>query len=306
MPDDPSTARDEGRVREPPRADGPGRAASRGKNGAARAPSPEDRGSDATRPEVLGDPDFMTSLARGLAVIRAFSQHQRDQTIAQISAHTGITRAAVRRCLHTLGKLGYVAAADRRYSLRPKILSLGHAYLTSTPMSAAAQRFLDQVSATVQESSSLAVLDEEDIIYVVRSTASTRIMSIDLHPGSRLPAYCTSMGRVLLAHLPPPELKAFLAHAKLTSRTERTVTSKEKLLQVLGHVRRAGYAIVDQELEIGLRSIAVPVVDSAGNVLAAMNVGTHAARVPIRELESRILPPLRNAAVDLGLLLSRA
>jgi IclR family pca regulon transcriptional regulator len=250
------------------------------------------------------DPDFMTSLERGLAVIRAFSQQQRDQTIAQISVRTGIPRAAVRRCLHTLERLGYVTSNDRRFSLRPKILSLGHAYLTSTPMSAAAQRFLDQVSAAVRESSSLAVLDEEDILYVVRSTTSTRIMSVDLHPGSRLPAFCTSMGRVLLAHLLPAELKAYLARARLVSHTERTLTSKEKLAQVLATVRRTGYAIVDQELEMGLRSIAVPVKDAAGNVIAAMNVGTQAARVPIREMESRILPPLRAAAADLGMLLS--
>lgn len=279
---------------------------SRARTAAAASPPRELEPAIPAEPEGPGDPDFMTSLARGLAVIRAFSQQERDQTIAQISARTGITRAAVRRCLHTLRKLGYVTVNDRRYSLRPKILSLGHAYLTSTPMSAAAQRFLDQVSATVQESSSLAVLDEEDIVYVVRSPVSTRIMSVDLHPGSRLPAFCTSMGRVLLADLPPPELKTFLAHAKLTPHTDRTVTSKEKLLQVLGHVRRVGYAIVDQELEVGLRSIAVPVRDSTGNLLAAMNVGTHAARVPIRELESRVLPALRTAAADLGLLLSRA
>jgi len=271
--------------------------------GSEERPTPE--GANGSRPEaVTGDPNFMTSLARGLAVIRAFSQQRRDQTIAQIAARTGITRAAVRRCLHTLEKLGYVTSGERRYSLRPKILSLGHAYLTSTPMSAAAQRFLDQVSAAVKESSSLAVLDEEDILYVVRSTSTTRIMSVDLHPGSRLPAFCTSMGRVLLAHLAPPELKAYLAHARLTSHTDRTVTSKEKLAQVLAGVRRTGYAIVDQELEMGLRSIAVPVKDAAGNVLAAMNVGTHAARVPIRELESRILPPLQAAAADLGMLLS--
>jgi IclR family pca regulon transcriptional regulator len=254
--------------------------------------------------EASGDPDFMTSLARGLAVIRAFSQQQRDVTAAQISAQTGITRAAVRRCLHTLERLGYVTARDRRYSLRPKILSLGHAYLTSTRMPATAQRFVDQVSAAVQESSSLAVLDDDDVLYVVRSTTNTRILSIDLHPGSRLPAYCTSMGRVLVAHLPPAEQKAFLSRARLGSRTERTVTSKEKLAQVLAGVRRNGYAIVDQELEEGLRSIAVPVRDAAGNVVAAMNVGTQAARVPIRELEGRILPHLRTAAADLGLLLT--
>lgn len=140
--------------------------------------------------------------------------------------------------------------------------------------------------------------------YVARSTASTRILSIDLHPGSRLPAYCTSMGRVLVGHLPPAEQKAFLARARLVPRTERTISSKEKLAQALAAARRSGYAIVDQEIEEGLRSIAVPVKDAAGNVVAAMNVGTQAARVPIRELEVRILPHLRSAAAELGLLLA--
>lgn len=295
------------RVRDHGGSNDAGRRSSKAGAAAVRAGGRRPEKGDGERPEVFaGDPDFMTSLARGLSVIRAFSQQQRHQTIAEISTRTGITRAAVRRCLHTLERLGYVMAGDRRYSLRPKILSLGHAYLTSTTMSVAAQRFLDEVSAAVRESCSLAVLDEDDILYVVRSTTSTRIMSLDLHPGSRLPAFCTSMGRVLLAHLPPADLKAYLARARLTPQTERTITSKEKLAQVLATVRNTGYAIVDQELEMGLRSIAVPVKDSAGNVLAAMNVGTQAARVTVRELESRILPPLRAAAADLGILLSSA
>src|SRR5262249_39344050 len=166
---------------------------------------------------MSGDPNFMTSLARGLAVIRGFSQQRRRMSIAQLSLRTGIPRAAVRRCLYTLGKLGYVSSEDgRMFALKPQILSLGHAYLSSVPLVMAAQPILDQVSEAIHESCSLAILDGEEILYVARSTASTRIMSIDLGVGSRLPAHCTSMGRVLLAGMDEPEFATFLRRVKLT------------------------------------------------------------------------------------------
>jgi IclR family transcriptional regulator, pca regulon regulatory protein len=251
-----------------------------------------------------GDPDFMASLARGLAVIRAFAgQPPGGHTIAELSLRTGIPRSAVRRCLYTLERLGYAAVDGRRFVLGPKVLSLGAAYATSTTLTAAAQRFLDQVSARVHESCSLATLDEGEILYLIRAASGQRIMSVDLRPGSRLPAYCTSLGRVLLAHLAPAELRAYLARTRLVPHTERTVTSRERLLQLLEGIRRVGFAVVDQELELGLRSIAVPVRDGAGRVVAAMNVGTQAARVPLRELERRFLPPLDAAAADVGLVL---
>jgi IclR family pca regulon transcriptional regulator len=251
----------------------------------------------------MGDPDFMTSLARGLEVIRAFSGEGGSQTIAQLSRRSGIPRAAVRRCLHTLGKLGYVVARDRQFALGPRILALGHAYLHSTPLAAAAQPYLDRVSTAVGESSSLSVLEDGEIVYLARSTAAKRIMSVHLGPGVRLPASCTSMGRVLLAHLPPAELRAYLAHLRPVAFTDRTITSRERLAQVLEGVRRAGHAVVDQELEIGLRSIAVPVRDQAGRVVAAMNVGAQAARNPLRDFETRVVPHLRAAAAELGSLL---
>src|SRR6266404_3042543 len=153
-----------------------------------------------------GDPNFMASLARGLAVIRGFTQQRRHLTIAQLSQRTAIPRAAVRRCLYTLTKLGYVASDDgRTYALRPRILALGHAYLSSTPLANAVQPLLDQITSELHESSSMAVLEGDDILYIARSSTTTRVMSIDLGIGSRLPAYCTSMGRVLLASLPGPE-----------------------------------------------------------------------------------------------------
>src|SRR6266704_2229799 len=158
-----------------------------------------------------GDPNFMASLARGIAVIRGFTQQRRHLTIAQLSQRTALPRAAVRRCLYTLAKLGYVSSDDGRgYSLRPRVLALGHAYLSSTPLPTLAQPLLDSISDQLHESSSMAVLEGDEILYVARSTTTTRLMSIDLGLGSRLPAYCSSMGRVLLADLPGPELDAYL------------------------------------------------------------------------------------------------
>jgi len=253
---------------------------------------------------LSGDPNFMTSLARGLAVIRGFSQQRRKMSIAQLSLRTGIPRAAVRRCLYTLGKLGYVASDDgRAFALRPQILSLGHAYLSSVPLVMAAQPVLDQVTEAIHESCSLAILDGDEILYVARSSASMRIMSIDLGVGSRLPAYCTSMGRVLLAGMAADALAAFLRRVKLVPYTARTIVARDALAQAIESTRHEQFALVDQELEIGLRSIAVPVTDFRGNVAAAINVSVQATRVSGADMERTFLPALRAAAAELGMLL---
>jgi len=246
----------------------------------------------------------MASLARGLTVIRGFSQQRSRMSVAQLSLRTGIPRAAVRRVLYTLSALGYAGTDDgRTFTLRPQILALGHAYLSSTPLVMSAQPLLDQVSASVHESCSMAVLDGDEILYVARSSSSRRIMSIDLGIGSRLPAYCTSMGRVLLAHLPPSELAAYLRRLKPVALTEKTQLAKDKLAAILEAVRIAGYAVVDQELEIGLRSISVPVADPSGRVAAAVNVSAQAGRISVAAMEKTFLPPLRAVARDLGMLL---
>ncbi|WP_306392249.1 IclR family transcriptional regulator domain-containing protein [Telluria beijingensis] len=251
--------------------------------------------------DALSDPDFMTSLARGLAVLRAFSDAPGVQTIAQLSQRTGIPRAAVRRCLHTLRQLGYVDAELNNYSLRPKVLALGHAYLASTPLTTSAQPCLDELSARLGESSSLAVLEDDQVLYVARASAS-RVMSVSLGAGSRLPAYCTSLGRVLLAHLPPPELDAYLARTDLAPRTEYTVTDRDLLRAVLAQVREQGYALNNEELELGLRSIAVPVRGQSGRVLAALNVGAQATRVSAERMADDFLPVLLDSARELAML----
>lgn len=251
-----------------------------------------------------GDPNFMTSLARGLAVIRAFSQQRKKLSIAQVSHQTGIPRAAVRRCLHTLARLGYVSINERDFALSPKILTLGHAYLSSTPLSASAQPSLDRITATTHESCSMAILEDDEILYVARSAATVRIMSVDLSIGSRLPAYCTSMGRVLLASLAPKELAAHFERVKPVAYTQYTLTTRDKLAKALDTVREQGYSIVDQELEIGLRSIAVPVIDASGKAVAAINIGAQASRASARLMQQEFLPPLRAAARELSLLLA--
>lgn len=252
---------------------------------------------------LTGDPSFMTSFARGLAVIQAFSGASAQPTIAALSGQTGLPRAAVHRCLYTLRRLGFVDSDDgRHFYLRPSILSLGHSYIYSMPLASAAQPILERVSGLLHESCSIAVLDGNEIVYVARS-AVTRIMAVDLRVGSRLPAFCTSMGRILLAHLPPSEMSACLQRVPMTRYTERTVTSPEKLLRILRMVERNGYALVDQELEVGLRSIAVPVRNLEGKVVAALNAGTHAQRVSIQEIQTRFLPALRLAAQELMILL---
>jgi IclR family pca regulon transcriptional regulator len=252
--------------------------------------------------DALTDPSFMTSLARGLAVVQAFSDSRKPQTIAQISQKTGIPRAAVRRCLHTLKQLGYVEAELNNFSLRPKVLTLGYSYLSSTPLTVSSQPYLNNISGMLGESSSLAVLDDGEVLYVARSAAS-RVMSVALNTGSRLPAYCTSLGRVMLAHLPPPELDAYFARVKLKPMTERTVVSQKKLRDILAAVRHDGYALVDEELELGLRSIAVPVRGASGNVLAALNVGAQAARASTLQMRQEFLPVLLRGAQELSVLL---
>jgi len=252
--------------------------------------------------DALTDPSFMTSLARGLAVIRAFSDQRRSLTIAQISHKTGIPRAAVRRCLHTLKQLGYADSDANNFSLKPKTLTLGYSYLSSTPLAVSAQPYLNQVSRTLHESSSLAVLDGSEVLYVARS-ATSRVMSVSLNAGSRLPAYCSSLGRIMLAHLPEEALDDYLQKVELKAFTPHTVVSVARLREILEKVRQEGYAVLNEELEVGLRSIAVPVRGASGNVVAAINVGAQATRISARKMKEEFLPVLQRAAQELSVLL---
>jgi IclR family pca regulon transcriptional regulator len=244
-----------------------------------------------------GDPDFMLSLARGLLVLRAFEKEAK-LTIGRAAALTGLPRPAARRCLYTLEQLGYLAARDGEWQLRPLLLSLARAYLTSTRFAEAAQPRLDQLRDEVGESCSIGVFDEGEVVYIARSETQ-RIISIALSVGSRLPAYCTSMGRVLLAALEPAARAAYCAAAPFPVRTPFTLTTADAIAAELKRVDEAGYAVIDQEMEIGLRSIAVPVRDRTGKVVAALNVGVASSRTAPEDLIARILPRLQSAAEEM-------
>ncbi|MFA9441420.1 IclR family transcriptional regulator C-terminal domain-containing protein [Uliginosibacterium sp. sgz301328] len=270
--------------------------------GAAAAPEVVSRA--AALNAFAGDPNFMMSLARGLLVISAFGQQKRGLSVAQLALRTGLSRAAVRRCVYTLQQLGFASSDDERhFVLTPKTLALGHAYLSSSPLATLAAPILERISAQLHESCSVATLEGEEIFYVARSKTTSRIMSVDLSVGSRLPAYCTSMGRVLLAALSPAQLDAFLGRAKLIKRTAYTVADADALRAVLRQVGTEGYALIDQELEVGLRSIAVPIFNPQHKVIAALNLGTHSSRISVPDMQKRVLPVLRAAADELGLLL---
>ena len=249
------------------------------------------------------DPDFVTALARGMAVMLALSETKRRMSIAQISHRTGIPRAAARRSLHTLAKLGFVAADDaRRYYLRPRVLSFSHGYLSGSPLAVLAQPILDRLGDSLRESCSLATLDGDEIVYLSRSTSS-RIMSTTLNVGRRLPAYCTSIGHVMLAHLPQGELDEYLARVRFHPYTEHTPNSKEALLALLQAVRESGFAFASQLMEPRLCTLAVPVRDTGGHYVAGINVILQGRLLGRAEMAERYFRPLHDAAMELGSLL---
>lgn len=247
------------------------------------------------------DPNFMLSLARGLEVLNAFTPQRQRLTISQLSQKTRISRAAVRRCLYTLATLGMVHSPDgRHYELLPRVLAVGHAYLAGTPLARAAQGALDDLRDRLNESCSAATLDGDNVLYIARA-AVDNIISMDIGRGSRLPAWATSMGRVLLSALPEPELEEILARTKRVPYTSHTLVTLPQLREELNRVRRQGYAINDQQLEMGLRSIAVPLLAAGGQVVAAMNVGVQASRMSVDRLRNEVLPTLRRTATDLAM-----
>lgn len=249
--------------------------------------------------EFEGDPNFVLSLARGLQVIETFEGHKQGQSIADIARETGLSRAAVRRLLMTLQTLGYAESDGRVYRLKTRVLKLGFSYLSSASLPTLAQPILEQVTEQVHESSSLTVMDGDQIVYLARSTAK-RVMSVGLAVGSRLPAYCTSMGRILLSSLPDQKLADYLKRIELKAMTPKTVIDKTKLASVIHQIRKDGFALVDEELELGLRSIAVAVKNRQNETIAAMNIGVHAVRVSTDDMIHRLLPILRENARLLG------
>lgn len=239
--------------------------------------------------------EFVQGLERGFAVIGAFSPEERSLTIAQVAEQTGFTRAVARRYLLTLRELGYVVRDGDRFMLTPKLLDLGFAYLSTLDLTSVVQPFMAQVTSTLHESCSVSVLDDREIVYVVRRPAK-RIMSINLAVGSRLPAHATSMGKVMLAFQDPEWLDRFFESSPLEKMTDRTIVEESEFRAVLAQVRDLGWAIADEETERGVRSVAAPIFDRDGNVCAAINVAGHAARVSLAQLRKEYLPVVLEAA----------
>lgn len=230
------------------------------------------------------------SLVRGLAVIRVFGSEHPRMTLSEVARRANLSRATARRVLHTLVALDYVGTDGRLFHLRPQILELGWAYLASLGLPDLAQPHLEALTGTVHESCSVAVLDDLDVVYVAR-VATQRIMTVAIHVGTRFPAHVTSMGRALLAGLDPAELDERLPRVRFTPLTPRTVTTPERLREELDVVRRRGWALVDQELELGLRSVAAPIRRRDGRVVAALNISAQANR-SLEEIRSVLVPPL--------------
>jgi IclR family transcriptional regulator, pca regulon regulatory protein len=243
--------------------------------------------------------DFIQSLERGLAVINSFSREHPAPTLSEVAQMTGLTRATARRVLLTLAALGYVDQSGRTFSLTPKVLDLGYSYLSSFHILEFAQAPMERLVEKVKESSSMSVLDGSDVVYVAR-VPTTRIMTISLALGSRLPAYPTSMGRVLLAGLTDAEIDDYIERTELAELTKHTITDSSHFRAILMKTRAQGYALVDQELEEGVRSLAAPILNAHGMVMAAMNVSCHATRTSLSRMREEYLPHLLSTAAEVS------
>jgi IclR family transcriptional regulator, pca regulon regulatory protein len=246
-----------------------------------------------------GNPDFVLSLARGLRVIEAFDGHPQGLSIADIARATELSRAAVRRLLITLELLGYIESSGRKYRLRHRVLHLGTSYLSSNSLATVSLPAVQKITDDLGESTSVCVLDGDEILCIA-GAVRRGLMSLDVSTGSRLPVHCTAAGRVLLAALNEDQLPAQLERIELKALTAKTIVSREALTRDIRRVREQGFAIIDEELEAGIRAIAVPIVSKEGHIAGSLGVGALAARVSLDDLQSRFLPALRDQARAIG------
>jgi len=252
-------------------------------------------GNDIKASEVKAS-ELVQSLVKGLKVISAFNQYRPSMTLSEVAAETGYTRAATRRFLLTLVNEGYAKQQGKQFSLTAKVLDLGFSYLSTLDIWHSAKPLMNELVEQLNESCSAAVLDGCDVVYVARVATTKRIMSITLNVGTRLPAFATSMGRVLLADMSAPALNNFLDTCQIEPFTQYTVTDKNALKAEIAQVKAQGYSMVEQELEIGLTSISVPVHNRSGEVIAALNVSTHMSQTARQQILSVILPALIDCA----------
>lgn len=259
-------------------------------------------GHNSTNVEAVQLRDLVAGLEKGLQVIEAFDQERQRLTISEVAASTGLTRAAARRYLITLVHLGYARHQDKVFSLTPKVLRLGQSYLHSARLPRIVQPLLYRLAYSLGEAASAGVLEGDDLVCVAAVSAG-RVVSATLQPGTRVPAFCTANGRVLLATLSPTLVEAYLDRLQPEAFTEHTMVDKTELLAEVGRTRAQGYALIDQELELGLRTLAVPLRNFRGETVAAMNVSLSADRVPVNEVVSCCLPALLKVQAELAALL---
>jgi len=252
--------------------------------------------------ETLGERDLIAGLEKGLQVIEAFDQERSRLTVSEVAQRTGLTRAAARRYLLTLVHLGYARQQDKVYSLTPKILRLGQSYLHSARLPRVVQPSLYRLAYALEEAASAGVLEGDELVCVATVSAG-RIVSATMQPGTRVPAYCTANGRVLLATLDDEALQTYLGKVRLERLTEHTRVDPGELHAEIRRVRTQGYALVDQELELGLRTLAVPLRNFRGAVVAAMNVSISADRMSADQVLSTCLPQLAKVQAELAALL---
>jgi IclR family pca regulon transcriptional regulator len=250
-------------------------------------------------------PDFVTSLSRGLAVIRSFGRDSATLTLAEVAERTELSRPTARRFLLTLAALGYVASDGKSFWLAPRTLDLGYAYLSSLRIWEIAQPSMQKVVDALNESCSMGVLDGWDVLYVAR-VPPKHLMSLQVNPGTRLPAYCTSIGRLLLADADAETLAAFFRESKRPARTRHAVTKEKDLRRVFEKAREAGFILIDQEVEEGLRAVAVPVHSRSGRVVAGLSVGAHTGRLSRTDMIKRVLPLLKRSAREIEEMLVRS
>lgn len=243
------------------------------------------------QPDDAASPDTVQSLMRGLVVLEVLSQAQEPLSLSEVARLCNTSRASARRLLFTLRTLGFASETDDGFELRPKVMELGDAFLAGTGFPKVTHRHLSRLAHEVQDTCSLTVLDGDDVVYVDRVKA-TRLLVVDIDVGTRIPAYITSTGRVLMAGLSDHELEQRIAGTAMRPLTSMTTTSPAKVLEEVRHARERGYAIASQELDEGLRSIAVPVHDESGTVVAALNVSTHVSRTSLEKLRDVVLPTL--------------
>lgn len=243
--------------------------------------------------------EFVQSFDRGLSVIRSFAESGRSQTLSDVARATSLSRASARRLVLTLEQLEYVREIDGRYELTPRVLELGYAYLSSLGLTGLAMPYLEDLAHSIEESTSVAVLDDTEIVYVARVPAN-RVLTISVGLGTKFPAYQTSLGRVLISQHSPEQVEDLWNRSDRTRTTERTITTLAQLNERLAEVRDQGWGLNDQELEKGVRSLAAPITNGTGKVLAAVNLTAHASRNSVEDLVSEFLPKLLATAANIS------